>query len=91
MPAMPEQTESPDALLLRQFLHWVGEGGRTYGAAMEGWRSSCPRLSIWEDALGGGLIRIESRGALDMAHAAVLLTPAGRAVLDQSSRLRTAR
>jgi len=88
---MLEQTDSPDTLLLHQFLHWVEEGGRTYAAAMEGWRSSCPRLSIWEDALGNGLIRIESRGARDMAHAAVVLTPAGRVLLDQSSRLRTAR
>ena len=88
---MPEPTESPATLLLWQFLHWVGEGGRSYAAAMEGWRSSCPRLSIWEDALAGGLVRIEGRGARDMAHAAVVLTPAGRALLDQSSRLRAAR
>lgn len=90
---MPDPIESPDALLLRQFLHWVAEGDRSYAAAMEGWRSSCPRLSIWEDALAGGLVRVEGRGARDMAHAAVVLTPAGRAMLDQSggSRLRAAR
>ena len=94
---MPEQTESPDALLLRQFLHWVAEGGRSYAAVMEGWHSSCPRLSIWEDALGAGLVRIESRGAPDMAHAVVTLTPAGRAMLEaadqaaRANRLRTAR
>ena len=88
---MPEPTESPAALLLRQFLHWVGEGDRSYAAAMEGWRSSCPRLSTWEDALGAGLVRIESRGAPDMAHAAVVLTPEGGALLDQNSRLRSAR
>jgi hypothetical protein len=90
---MPAPSEAPDALLLRQFLRWVEEGGHSYAAAMEGWRSSCPRLSIWEDALGEGLVRIESRGARDMAHAAVVLTAAGRALLDQdsSSRLRPAR
>ena len=36
--------------LTEQFLAWVADRPRTYAEAMEAWRSSCPRLSIWEDA-----------------------------------------
>jgi len=41
---------------------------------MDAWQSSCPRLSIWEDALADGLVRFE--------HGIVVLTDAGRAMLD---------
>jgi hypothetical protein len=41
---------------LLNLLRWVAERPRSYGEAMEAWRSSCPRLSVWEDALADGLI-----------------------------------
>lgn len=50
-------------LLMRQFLAWVAERPRSYAEAMEAWRSSCPRLSVWEDALGDGLVRLDSQAA----------------------------
>ena len=31
---------------------------RTYAEAMEVWRTSCPLLTVWEDAVDGGLIAI---------------------------------
>jgi hypothetical protein len=65
-------------LLLRQFLAWIGEGGRSYSETMEAWRSSCPRLSVWEDALEAGLVRVD-RGTSRPAE--VTLTPAGAAML----------
>jgi len=34
-----------------QFLGWLAEQPRSYREVMERWRSSCPRLTIWEDAL----------------------------------------
>ena len=43
--------------LSRQFLSWVAAAPRTYDDVIENWRSTCPRLSIWEDALNDGLIR----------------------------------
>jgi hypothetical protein len=73
----PSSTAS--AALTRQFLGWVADGPRTYGEAMEAWRSTCPRLSIWEDAVRDGLVRLENGGAMNASR--VLLTPAGRAVL----------
>jgi hypothetical protein len=73
---MPE----PVSLLLMQFLQWVASRRRTYAEAMDAWRSSCPQLTVWEDALLAGLIEIESGGPLRQAE--VALTPRGRATLD---------
>lgn len=36
--------------LRRQMLEWIAARPRAYGEIMETWRTSCPRLSIWEDA-----------------------------------------
>jgi hypothetical protein len=67
-------------LLTLEFLTWVSSRRRTYAEAMEAWRSTCPRLSIWEDALIAGLIQVESGDGLQEAE--VMLTPRGRATLD---------
>lgn len=72
---MPE----PASLLMLQFLDWVASRPRTYHEAMDAWRTSCPRLSVWEDALIGGLIQINRGGATHQGE--VLLTPSGRALL----------
>ncbi len=52
-------SEQP-SLIMIQFLAWVADRPRNYAQAMEAWRSSCPRLSVWEDAIIEGLVRIES-------------------------------
>lgn len=66
-------------LLMQQFLRWIQAAPRPYGEVMEGWRSSCPRLSIWDDAVAEGLVRIEGGGR--MAEARVVLTERGHALL----------
>ncbi len=63
-----------------QFLTWVAAKPRTYANAMDAWRTSCPRLSVWEDALGDGLVQVEHAGRSDQNR--VLLTPRGYAVLN---------
>jgi hypothetical protein len=70
-----------DSLTL-QFLGWVSERPRTYGDAMDRWRTSCPRLSIWEDAILERLVQIDNRPGGARNEAAVSLTPRGRALLD---------
>ena len=68
--------------LLLQFLAWVAVRPRTYGEAMDAWRTSCPRLSIWEDATADGLVEIlPCDGA--QATCPVVLTASGRAMLAQ--------
>jgi hypothetical protein len=71
-------SESP-SLIMIQFLTWVADRPRNYAQAMEAWRSTCPRLSVWEDAIIEGLVRIESN-----ANRTVSLTPRGSAVLAQA-------
>jgi hypothetical protein len=67
-------------MLMAQFLRWLEERPRSYAETMDAWRSNCPRLSAWEDALDEGLIRLEpaQNGAADMQ---VRVTTKGRARL----------
>ncbi len=65
--------------LVVQLLEWLARGPRPYPEVMRAWRTSCPRLSIWEDALELGFLRLEH--AEGGAGALVRLTPEGRAFL----------
>jgi len=71
--------------LLLQFLAWVAARPaarpRTYAEAMDAWRTSCPRLSVWEDAVADGLVRVAAGDAATQGERAVLLTEAGAAAL----------
>lgn len=66
--------------LLLQFLSWVETEPRTYGQAMEAWRTSCPRLSIWEDATAEELVEIMPCDG-PQAECPVALTERGAAML----------
>jgi hypothetical protein len=68
--------EEPASLIMLQFLAWVADRPRTYRQTMEAWRSSCPRLSVWEDAIIDGLVRIDNGDGR-----AVVLTARGRKIL----------
>jgi len=73
-------SEGPSGHLTLQFLAWIGEAPRAYGEVMDAWRTSCPRLSIWEDALQGGLVEV-GQGGCAMRERVVSLTERGRAAL----------
>ncbi len=49
------------AALTLQLLEWIAERPRTYAEVIETWRTSCPRLSIWEDACSDGLVDLDRR------------------------------
>lgn len=72
----------PSQYLTLQFLTWLEESPRSYADAMEAWRTSCPRLSIWEDALRDGLIerRVDAQ-ADGLRQNTVAVTPRGRSLL----------
>ena len=63
-------------LLMGQFLDWVGSGCRSHADVLATWQSSCPRLSIWEDAMIDGLVRFAGD-----ANRTVVLTQRGQAML----------
>ena len=45
--------------LILDLLEWVANRDRSYEEVMEAWRTSCPRLPVWEDANDRGLITTE--------------------------------
>jgi hypothetical protein len=48
----------PDAIdaLILDLLEWIGPTGRPYSEVIDAWRTSCPRLPVWEEANDRGLI-----------------------------------
>ena len=48
-------TETTDALVL-DLVEWIGREPRLYSEVIETWRTSCPRLTIWEDAVDLGYV-----------------------------------
>jgi hypothetical protein len=61
-----------DALIL-DLLEWLSPHPRPYAEVLEAWRTSCPRLPVWEDANDRGLIvrhYLPGRGALVSVSAA---------------------
>jgi hypothetical protein len=42
--------------LMLDLIEWVARQERTYRETMDAWRTSCPRLPVWEDATGRGLV-----------------------------------
>ena len=78
------QPSSPSALMI-ELLEWLATRPRTYGETMEAWRTSCPRMPVWEDARDGGLIEVVHGDGGGMNESAVKLTPLGRVVLNRGN------
>jgi hypothetical protein len=89
---MPEPQESPKSSpkslppsepsasldpLVRDLVAWVARGPRPYADVIEAWRTSCPRLTVWEEATERGLVT--RRAGPDGAE--VVVTPAGERFL----------
>jgi hypothetical protein len=59
-------SDTVDSLIL-DLLEWIGSEPRPYDEVLDAWRTSCPRLPVWEDANEQGYIRrhyVTGRGAL---------------------------
>ena len=69
--------------LVLDLLEWLGREPRSYAEAMESWRTSCPRLTIWEDARDAGYV---ARRPPRDGPAMVELTPLGRSLLATAGR-----
>ena len=69
---------SPSALTF-DLLAWIDNRARSYEETIEAWKTSCPRLSIWDDAVVDGLVRIDGRSGGDGA--IVVLTALGHRAL----------
>lgn len=52
-------SETVEVLVL-DLLEWLSRKERSYAETMEAWRTTCPRLPVWEDAIDRGLVCVES-------------------------------
>ena len=85
---MTDRTKSDDLdALILDLAEWVGKSPRTYADVMEAWRTSCPRLTVWEDAVERGLVE-RARGA--DGGWMFKVTPSGRRFLAESGRTKAA-
>jgi hypothetical protein len=67
--------------LILDLVEWIAQAPRPYAEVMDAWRTSCPRLPVWEDAVDRGLVA-RTAGAI------VVATPSGRRCLESHGRLR---
>ena len=65
--------------LVLDLLEWLGKHDRTYEETMEAWRTSCPKLPVWEDATDRGLVSMN----FAQGRTIVRITDAGLALLRQ--------
>jgi len=59
--------------LILDLLEWIAKHDRTYEEVMDAWRTSCPKLPVWEDASDRGLVTLDVQSGRKL----VKLTPAG--------------
>ena len=67
-------TDTVEALIV-DLLLWLEMRERTYDETMSAWRTSCPKLPVWEDA--------NDRGLIVMEQGIVRVTEKGRALLSK--------
>jgi hypothetical protein len=71
--------------LILDLLEWIATGPRSYSEVMDAWRTSCPRLTVWEDANDRGFLEERQQEGHEPL---VELTPLGHRLLEESGRLR---
>ena len=76
-------SSSIEALIL-DLVEWVAREPRPYADVMDAWRTSCPRLTVWEDAVDRGLVEREATSTLGVL---VRITPRGREFLAEHGRM----
>ena len=66
--------------LVLDLVEWIAREPRPYAEVMEAWRTSCPRLTVWEDAV--------ERGLVERAGAVIAVTALGQRFLRENRRER---
>ena len=70
--------------LILDLLEWIAREPRSYADVIEAWRTSCPRLTVWEDAVDRGFaVRARGQGR----DVLIRLTAAGRNFLREHGRI----
>jgi hypothetical protein len=69
--------------LIVDLVEWVAKAPRSYSEVMDAWRTSCPRLTVWEDAVDRGYL---VRERAEAGSVLVRVTPEGRRFLAERGR-----
>jgi hypothetical protein len=75
-------SETADPLVL-DFVEWVAREPRAYAEVIATWKTSCPRLTIWEDAADLGLVARETRPGVGLI---IAVTQDGERLLRTNGR-----
>ena len=75
-------SDSADPLVL-DFVEWIAREPRLYSEVVATWRTSCPRLTIWEDAADLGYVAREPIVGFGLI---VTVTDAGEKILHDNGR-----
>ncbi|MGA7803020.1 hypothetical protein [Bradyrhizobium sp.] len=76
-------TETADPLVL-DFVEWIAREPRAYSEVIGTWKTSCPRLTIWEDAADRGYVAREAIAGFGLI---VTATEAGEKLLRAHGRI----
>jgi hypothetical protein len=71
----------PVDALVTDLLEWIGPAARPYAEVIEAWRTSCPRLPVWEEANARGYIVCEHLAGTGVL---VAVSPKGHAHLNRT-------
>jgi len=80
---MIAMSEAADPLVL-DFVEWIAREPRAYSEVIGAWKTSCPRLTIWEDAADRGYVARETVAGFGLV---VKVTEDGRNILRTHGRL----
>lgn len=75
--------DTTDPLVL-DLVEWIAREPRPYSEVIETWRTSCPRLTIWEDAVDRGYV---ARKTIAGTGVRVAITARGEKFLREHGRL----
>ena len=75
-------TDTVVEALILDLLEWLAERDRSYDEAIGAWRTSCPRLPVWEDAVDRGLIVREDTNE----KSTMTVTASGLALLERHGK-----
>ena len=80
---MAGQTAGNADPLVLDFVEWIAREPRFYSEVVAVWRTSCPRLTIWEDAADQGFVERETIAGTGLV---VAVTEDGRQFLRAHGR-----
>jgi hypothetical protein len=69
--------------LILDLLEWIAREPRSYADVIEAWRTSCPRLTVWEDSVDRGFV---VRDQMPGREILIRLTADGRDFLREHGR-----